>query len=74
MTSEVPCQLIWIRPKSEKDSSSPTRVRRPLSRALPSRQSGAFRPETEEDRVKDLAEAELKNLWEATEVIDMDKV
>lgn len=33
-----------------------------------------FGEETEEDRVKDLAEAELKNLWEATEVIDMDKV
>lgn len=33
-----------------------------------------FGQETEEDRVKDLAEAELKNLWEATEVIDMDKV
>ena len=33
-----------------------------------------FGEETEEDRVKDLADAELKNLWEATEVIDMDKV
>lgn len=32
-----------------------------------------FGEETEEDRVKDLADAELKNLWEATEVIDMDK-
>ena len=28
----------------------------------------------EEDRVKALADAEQKNLWEATEVIDMDKV
>jgi hypothetical protein len=33
-----------------------------------------FGEETEEDRVKDLADAEIKNLWEATEVIDMDKV
>ena len=33
-----------------------------------------FGEETEEDRVKELADAELKNLWEATEVIDMDKV
>ncbi|MEO5954824.1 MAG: hypothetical protein ABIR36_03910 [Nitrospiraceae bacterium] len=33
-----------------------------------------FGQETEEDRVKDLADAELKNLWDATEVIDMDKV
>lgn len=35
--------------------------------------SPQFGKETEEDRVKDLADAELKNLWEATEVIDMDK-
>jgi hypothetical protein len=32
-----------------------------------------FDEETEEDRVKELADAESKNLWEATEVIDMDK-
>jgi hypothetical protein len=32
-----------------------------------------FGIETEEDREKDLADAELKNLWDATEVIDMDK-
>jgi hypothetical protein len=30
--------------------------------------------ETEEDREKELADAELKNLWDATEVIDMDTV
>jgi hypothetical protein len=30
--------------------------------------------ETEEDREKSLADAELKNLWDATEVIDMDTV
>lgn len=33
-----------------------------------------FGIETEEDREKELADAELRNLWEATEVIDMDKV
>jgi hypothetical protein len=33
-----------------------------------------FGVETEEDREKDLADAELRNLWDATEVIDMDKV
>lgn len=33
-----------------------------------------FGIETEVDREKDLADAELRNLWEATEVIDMDKV
>jgi len=36
-------------------------------------QENQFGKETEEDRVKDLADAELKNLWDATEVIDMDK-
>lgn len=40
--------------------------------AVPSQH--AFGEETEEDREKDLADAELKNLWDATEVIDMDKV
>lgn len=42
------------------------------SGSTPQRQ--AFGEETETDREKDLAEAESKNLWEATEVIDMDKV
>ncbi|THJ21563.1 MAG: hypothetical protein CAF45_012180 [Nitrospira sp. CG24E] len=37
------------------------------------RQPTHFGEETEEDRVKELADAESKNLWEATEVIDMDK-
>lgn len=34
----------------------------------------AFGTETHDDREKDLADAEWKNLWEATEVIDMDKI
>ncbi|HSA88212.1 MAG TPA: hypothetical protein VLE46_18700 [Nitrospira sp.] len=33
-----------------------------------------FGEETDADREKELADAELKNLWDATEVIDMDKV
>ncbi len=33
-----------------------------------------FGEETQEDREKDLADAERNNLWDATEVIDMDKV
>ncbi|NGZ02374.1 MAG: hypothetical protein CV090_04915 [Nitrospira sp. WS238] len=33
-----------------------------------------FGTETAEDREKELADAELKNLWDATEVIDMDTV
>jgi len=36
-------------------------------------QAVQFGEETEEDRVKALADAELKNLWEATEFIEMDK-
>jgi hypothetical protein len=36
-------------------------------------QAVQFGEETEEDRVKESADAEQKNLWEATEVIDMDK-
>jgi hypothetical protein len=34
----------------------------------------AFGEETHIDREKDLADAEWKNLWDATEVIDMDKI
>ncbi len=37
------------------------------------RQQGQFGEETEEDRIKALADAENKNLWDATEVIDMDR-
>lgn len=36
--------------------------------------NAAFGTETEEDREKALADAESKNLWDATEVIDMDTV
>lgn len=35
--------------------------------------SPEFGEETAVDRERDLAEAELRNLWDATEVIDMDK-
>jgi hypothetical protein len=42
-----------------------------------SRQTGSSRKdlgeETPEDKEKALADAEWKNLWDATEVIDMDK-
>jgi hypothetical protein len=50
-----------VSPPSEKETPVPT-------------QAAQFGEETEEDRVKELADAEQKNLWEATEVIDMDKV
>ena len=35
-------------------------------------QPARFGEDTEADREKAIAEAELKNLWDATEVIDMD--
>jgi len=35
--------------------------------------SPEFGEETAVDRERDLAEAELRSLWDATEVIDMDK-
>ena len=35
-------------------------------------QVNQFGEETEEDKIKALADAEKKNLWDATEVIDMD--
>jgi hypothetical protein len=35
-------------------------------------ESRQFGEESEEDRQKALADAEWKNLWDATEVIDMD--
>ena len=54
--------------RSEADSS------RSEQKSTVPRQAAQFGEETEEDRVKELADAELKNLWEATEVIDMDKV
>ena len=37
-----------------------------------SSQTKRFGEDTESDREKAIAEAELKNLWDATEVIDMD--
>ncbi|WHZ21962.1 MAG: hypothetical protein OJF47_001074 [Nitrospira sp.] len=35
-------------------------------------QSKQFGEDTDADREKAIADAELKNLWDATEVIDMD--
>jgi protein required for attachment to host cells len=51
----------------------------PSSEQSPSPDSAAAPPhqfgeETDADREKAMADAEWKNLWDATEVIDMDKV
>ena len=50
------------------------RVNQPAEPVQASTQPPAFGQETETDREKDLADAESKNLWDATEVIDMDKM
>ena len=55
-------------PSSRETVSSPSEKETPVPT-----QAAQFGEETEEDRVKELADAEQKNLWEATEVIDMDK-
>ncbi len=55
-------------PSPPEVDSSPSEQKPPVpARAV------QFGEETEEDRMKESAEAEQKNLWEATEVIDMDK-
>jgi hypothetical protein len=59
--------------KRRRQQSQPTNDSSQTEKALPAK-TVQFGEETEEDRVKELADAELKNLWEATEVIDMDKV
>jgi hypothetical protein len=55
-------------PSPLETDSSPSKKQTPVPA-----QATQFGDETEEDRVKALADAEQKNLWEATEVIDMDK-
>ncbi len=56
----------------------PSKKRRRLNqsaeRTHSNHQQAGFGEETETDREKDLADAESKNLWDATEVIDMDKI
>ena len=54
--------------KHRRQPSNQTQVK-----TTPEPSKGQFGEETEEDRIKALADAEKKNLWDATEVIDMDK-
>jgi hypothetical protein len=60
--------------KKRRRSSSPPAATpaQPDQTAKPT-SPGQYGEETEEDRLKALADAESKNLWDATEVIDMDK-
>ena len=64
-----PAKKLKRQQSPQKTGSSPSEKKR----TVPT-QAAQFGEETEEDRVKALADAEQKNLWEATEVIDMDKV
>jgi hypothetical protein len=50
------------------------RPKQSAERTRTKQQPTAFGEETDADREKDLADAESKNLWDATEVIDMDKI
>jgi hypothetical protein len=59
--------------KWKRSPSPPEADSSPSKKATGPTQATQFGDETEEDRVKALADAEQKNLWEATEVIDMDK-
>ncbi|CUQ68127.1 conserved protein of unknown function [Candidatus Nitrospira inopinata] len=59
------------RPRFSVNNTSPSEgSSQPVSHETQS--SHRFGDDTEDDRDKALAEAEWKNLWEATEVIDMD--
>ncbi|HSA62863.1 MAG TPA: hypothetical protein VLE03_11560 [Nitrospiraceae bacterium] len=60
------------RRRSQSEPAPTTEQAQATNISQPPQQS--FGEETEIDREKDLADAELKNLWDATEVIDMDKV
>ena len=64
-----PAKKRKIQQSPQETDSSPSEKKPTLST-----QAAQFGEETDEDRVKALADAEQKNLWEATEVIDMDKV
>ena len=60
------------RRRPQTTSASAAEDRRTGAASTATRQS--FGEETDADREKDLADAESKNLWDATEVIDMDIV
>lgn len=59
--------------KRKSGQSEPTATSQPVAEPVENTPQ-AFGAETHADREKDLADAEWKNLWDATEVIDMDKV
>ena len=58
-------------PAKKRRRSQPAEAAHPVE-SLRNRQVNQFGEDTEEDKIKALADAEKKNLWDATEVIDMD--
>jgi hypothetical protein len=58
---------------AKKRRRKPVQAESDLAQAEAERKQRAqFGEDTDEDRIKALADAESKNLWDATEVIDMD--
>ena len=63
-------------PKKRRPRAEPQEVptkSSPQTQDAPKPKPKQFAEETQEDCEKALADAEWKNLWDATEVIDMDK-
>ncbi|HEY6972768.1 MAG TPA: hypothetical protein VI359_00550 [Nitrospiraceae bacterium] len=59
--------------RRRKSQAAPKAVATPTTDSVKADSPKKFGDETEADRLKAMAEAESKNLWDATEVIDMDK-
>jgi len=59
--------------RRRKSQAAPKTVATPTTDSAKADAPKKFGDETEADRLKAMAEAESKNLWDATEVIDMDK-
>jgi len=59
--------------RRRKPKTLPEGAANPAADSSNTGQPKEFGHETEADRLKALADAESKNLWDATEVIDMDK-
>ena len=57
---------------AQADSETPVETLNAVK--TPAHSPATFGTDTSLDKEKELADAEWKNLWDATEVIDMDKV
>jgi hypothetical protein len=69
----MPVNMDPTKKRRRQETAAETPVEQPPAEP-PSGQRLPFGEETVADREKDLADAELKNLWDATEVIDMDRI